>query len=225
MSMLRVMTRTNEVWRRFLSPDGGDGAGGSDADSKPDGDRDDQKPKSDGTPDELAWLEAKDPAERLKKYNETTAGLRSALDAERKGRSDLERDVKALKKQIDSATDQQLENEKKFQQLADDRKKKLDVAISQVETLTQELEAAKTSYAQLEKIVLDDVTAEIEALALPKSVTELLDGKSPLERRRWLTEHRDEFRREPGDRTRRTPRSDNANMTETERAAKTARTW
>lgn len=224
MNMLRVLNRSNGVWRRFLSPDTGAGSGGSDDANQDKPGRDDQP--SGETPDELTWLDAADPAERRKQYNETTAGLRSALDAERKGRGDIEKELKALKKIVDGAADQKLEDEKKFAELANERKTKLDQAATQLEGLTQERDAAKASYGALEKLVQEDIDSEIESLNLPKSVLALLKDKPILEQRKWLTEHRDEFRKDTtGDRTRRTPRPDTHELTETERAAKTARSW
>ena len=161
-----------------VDPTNSDGAGGE------------PKPKA-GDPDEKRFTQA-----------DLDRHLAERLDRERRKAEKAADEVKK------KAEDDALAKRQEFEQLATTRGARLAELEPMLEKLTTDADAAQGRIKDLEEAIAADVKADLESLNLPASTKELLDGKSVLERRAWLTKHKTEFRRETPKGTPPTPSRD-----------------
>jgi len=207
----------------FLAPDDNGGGGTPDPGKKPD----------EGTPPEPDSLEAflkdKPEADRalLKKLFEKEAGgLKSALDKEREARDAAEKEKKRIEKERAKAAEDKLAQDKQFEDLAKQRETRIAEIEPQIETLTKALDAAKAEAKAATDKVAELVEQQMKVLKLDEAVTELLNGKSAVEKLDWIVKHAEKLGKSAGVLPV-TPKGDTdaAKISDEEAKKLTARTW
>jgi len=207
----------------FLAPDCDGGSGTPEPGKKPD----------EGTspqPDSLeAFLKDKPEADRalLKKLFEKEAGgLKSALDKEREARDAAEKDKKRIEKERAKAADEKLAEEKKFEELAAQREKRLGELEPEVTQLKADVEKHKAEAKAATDKVAELVEQQMKVLKLDDAVTELLNGKTAVEKLDWIVKHAEKLGKSAGVLPV-TPKSDTdaAKVSDDEARKLTARPW
>ncbi|MFA6243497.1 MAG: hypothetical protein WC655_21330 [Candidatus Hydrogenedentales bacterium] len=123
---------------------------------------------------------------------------------ERLKRAEESANEKAAKERRDSE-EKALAEQQRFKELSEKQTKTIGELEPRVGALTGELEQANKTIDALNEVIKADVAAEIKALNLPSATTELLEGKSALEQRAWLTKHKEELLKSKGQRPTGTP--------------------
>ncbi|MCC6490684.1 MAG: hypothetical protein IT364_24575 [Candidatus Hydrogenedentes bacterium] len=170
--------------RVFFDGDGGGGSGGG-------GDG--------GKPEDFnyeTWLKEQPENVRAalaKHGEESVKGLKAALDAEREARKAAEKGKADRERERKEAEEKALEEQKKFQELADARKAKLDELEPKVQTVAQERDALKAQADDQAAVLTEFLAAELKALNLDEPTKELLTGKSAVEQLRWIAKNREKL--------------------------------
>ena len=198
--------------RVFFEGDNGGGAGGAAVDG---GKPASAKPDGDGvTPEPKTYTE------------DEVKGLKSALEAEREARKAAEKGKADRERERKAAEEKSLEEQKKFQELADARKAKLDEIEPQILTATQERDALKVQADSQAAVLKEFLDAEVKALKLDDATRELLTGKTEVEQLRWIAKHRETLAKGRASGAPGTPKPDGTgSLTDEEKRKQAVKIW
>ena len=175
-----------------LAPDGAGGGGGNPAggpgapDPAPDGGGDGGEPF-----DFAKWL-AEQPEAVRKAHEDHVAGLKSALDAERKRAKELEKAQRDRDKAAEEEERKRLEEAGEFKELA----QQAETRATKAEARVAELEPLAERVAALEGALKGYLDAEREGLA--PHVLALLDKLDVVEQLSWIAANREVLRPQDG---------------------------
>lgn len=207
----------------FLAPDGDGGSGGGDAGTT-------TATTTTTEPQTLEeFLKGKPDAEReslTKLFEKQTAAMKSALDKERDARETAEKERKRIEREHAKAADAKLAEEKKFEELATQREKRLGELEPEVTQLKADVEKYKAEAKTATDKVQELVEQQIKVLKLDEAVTELLNGKTAVEKLDWIVKHAEKLGKSGG-LLPVTPKGDTdaAKISDEEAKKLTARTW
>lgn len=172
-----------------LAPDGGGGGGGANPPSDPDPDGGDGD--GDDALDFAKWL-AEQPEAVRKAHEDHVAGLKTALDAERKRAKDLEKAQRDRDKAAEEEERKRLEEAGEFKELA----QQAETRATKAEARVAELEPLGERVAALEGALKGYLDAEREGLA--PHVLALLDKLDVVEQLSWIAANREVLRPQDG---------------------------
>ncbi len=146
-------------------------------------------PKTDNATGTTASKGGEEKGERLFTQDELEKELGVRLDRERRKAEKAAEDARK------KAEEDALAKRQEFEQLASQRGERLAKLEPELDAVKAEREALQSRVQALEEAIQKDVDAELKSLNLSPSIVELLNGKDALERRTWLTAHRDELKK------------------------------